>query len=198
LLVDRLSDGLRNSGGEADVIAWLETQPFTVAKALDDAAPVGAAMAVSGEPDVTPRPDGSEESPWLSDYPSSLERNTRDGVHIASLAGTWIALVGGLGGMRDHEGRLSFAPRFPSRLDRLEFSPWRGRRLRVTISRSQATYSIRDALLPGVQDLRACAAVVAEAVVRAAVTDQVASDNPTDLTQAIRGAMWQPAYPDAG
>jgi hypothetical protein len=30
------------------------------------------------------------------------------------------------------------------------------------------------------------------------VTDQVATDNPTDLTQAIRGAMWQPAYPDAG
>jgi malate dehydrogenase (oxaloacetate-decarboxylating) len=53
-------------------------------------------------------------------------------------------------------------------------------------------------LLPGVQDLRACAVVVAEAVVRAAVTDQVATDNPTDLTQAIRGAIWQPAYPDAG
>jgi malate dehydrogenase (oxaloacetate-decarboxylating) len=53
-------------------------------------------------------------------------------------------------------------------------------------------------LLPGVHDLRACAPVVAEAVVRAAVTDQVASDNPTNLAQAIRGAMWQPAYPDAG
>jgi malate dehydrogenase (oxaloacetate-decarboxylating) len=53
-------------------------------------------------------------------------------------------------------------------------------------------------LLPGVQDLRACAAVVAEAVVRAAVADQVATDNPTDLTQAIRDAMWRPAYPDAG
>jgi malate dehydrogenase (oxaloacetate-decarboxylating) len=53
-------------------------------------------------------------------------------------------------------------------------------------------------LLPGLQDLRACAAVVAEAVVGAAVTDQVASENPTHLTQAIRGAMWQPAYPDPG
>jgi malate dehydrogenase (oxaloacetate-decarboxylating) len=53
-------------------------------------------------------------------------------------------------------------------------------------------------LLPGLQDLRACAAAVAEAVVRAAVADQVARDNPTNLSQAIRGAMWQPAYPDAG
>jgi malate dehydrogenase (oxaloacetate-decarboxylating) len=50
-------------------------------------------------------------------------------------------------------------------------------------------------LLPGLQDLRACAVVVAEAVVGAAVTDQVASDNPTNLTQAIHRAMWQPAYP---
>jgi alpha,alpha-trehalose phosphorylase len=29
-----------------------------------------------------------------------LESNTRDGLHIASLAGAWIALVGGFGGMR--------------------------------------------------------------------------------------------------
>ena len=33
-----------------------------------------------------------------------LERNTRDGVHIAALAGPWIAAVNGLGGMRDHDG----------------------------------------------------------------------------------------------
>jgi len=29
-----------------------------------------------------------------------LEHNTRDGLHIASLAGSWIALVAGFGGMR--------------------------------------------------------------------------------------------------
>ena len=42
-----------------------------------------------------------------------LEHNTRDGVHIASLAGAWIAAVAGFGGMRDHDGELSFAPRLP-------------------------------------------------------------------------------------
>ena len=74
-----------------------------------------------------------------------VEHTTRDGVHIASLAGAWIALVGGLGGMRDHDGQLSFASRLPTRLDRLEFSLlWRGHRLRVTIGRSEVTYSIRD------------------------------------------------------
>jgi malate dehydrogenase (oxaloacetate-decarboxylating) len=62
----------------------------------------------------------------------------------------------------------------------------------------QADTSLPGApLLPGLQGLRACAALVAEAVVRAAVADQVASYNPTHLTQAIHDAMWQPAYPDA-
>ena len=51
-----------------------------------------------------------------------LEHNVRDGLHIASLAGTWIALVNGFGGMRDHAGVLSFAPRLPDGLTSLSFS----------------------------------------------------------------------------
>src|SRR5262249_947817 len=47
-----------------------------------------------------------------------LHDNPRDGVHIAALAGTWLALVAGFGGLRDHDGRLAFAPRLPSRIDR--------------------------------------------------------------------------------
>ena len=40
----------------------------------------------------------------------------------------------GFGGMRDHDGVLSFAPRLPSRIGRLEFSLlWRGLRLRVSV-----------------------------------------------------------------
>ena len=34
-----------------------------------------------------------------------LEHNTRDGLHIASLAGAWIAAVAGFGGMRDRDER---------------------------------------------------------------------------------------------
>ena len=63
-----------------------------------------------------------------------LEHNTRDGVHIASLAGTWIALVAGFGGMRDHDGELTFAPRLPAALTRLAFGVLvRGRTLRVEV-----------------------------------------------------------------
>jgi malate dehydrogenase (oxaloacetate-decarboxylating) len=51
-------------------------------------------------------------------------------------------------------------------------------------------------LLPGIHGLRASSPLVAEAVVRAAVADQVAVFNPTNPAQAIRDAMWRPAYPD--
>ncbi|WIM92909.1 glycosyl hydrolase family 65 protein [Actinoplanes oblitus] len=74
-----------------------------------------------------------------------LHHNTRDGVHIASLAGAWLSLVAGLGGMRDHGGRLSFAPRLPSRIERLAFSLlWRGLRLHVTVRPAEAEYSLRN------------------------------------------------------
>jgi alpha,alpha-trehalose phosphorylase len=73
-----------------------------------------------------------------------LNQNTRDGVHVASLAGAWIALVAGLGGLRDHESTLCFSPRLPSRINRLEFSLlWRGMRLRVDVRRDEATYTLR-------------------------------------------------------
>jgi alpha,alpha-trehalose phosphorylase len=74
-----------------------------------------------------------------------LHQNARDGVHVASLAGSWIALVAGLGGMRDYNGQLSFAPRLPSRINRLEFSLlWRGLRLRVNVTADEVTYSLRN------------------------------------------------------
>ena len=73
----------------------------------------------------------------------NLEHNTRDGLHIASLAGTWIVAVAGFGGMRDHDGVLSFAPRLPERLTRLAFGMcFRGRRLRVEVTHEQARYSL--------------------------------------------------------
>ena len=66
-------------------------------------------------------------------------------MHVASLAGSWIALVAGLGGMRDFNGQLAFSPRLPSRITRLEFSLlWRGLRLRVNVTADEVTYSLRN------------------------------------------------------
>ncbi|MFH9826535.1 glycoside hydrolase family 65 protein [Streptomyces bobili] len=74
---------------------------------------------------------------------NDLHMNTRDGLHIASLAGTWMALVCGFGGMRHNGYRLSFVPRLPKKLRRLAFPVeiW-GRRLRVEITTGGATYTL--------------------------------------------------------
>jgi alpha,alpha-trehalose phosphorylase len=72
-----------------------------------------------------------------------LEHNTRDGLHMAALAGSWIALVAGLGGMRDCGGVLAFAPRLPDALSRLKFSlTWRGEVLWVEITGQSVTYQV--------------------------------------------------------
>jgi alpha,alpha-trehalose phosphorylase len=80
-----------------------------------------------------------------------LQHNTRDGLHIAALAGAWVALVAGFGGMRDRGSAtlgprlLTFAPRLPPALARLSIRVlYRDRRLRVTITRDQATYELRQ------------------------------------------------------
>ena len=74
-----------------------------------------------------------------------LEHNTRDGVHIASLAGSIIAVLSGFAGGRDNSGQLTFAPRLPEELSRICFrAQFRGRTIRVTFDHSEATYSLAD------------------------------------------------------
>jgi alpha,alpha-trehalose phosphorylase len=74
-----------------------------------------------------------------------LEHNTRDGLHIASLAGGWIAAVAGFGGLRDHDGTLSFSPRLPRQLTRLSLGiGYRGQLLRIEISGREARYLLRE------------------------------------------------------
>jgi alpha,alpha-trehalose phosphorylase len=74
---------------------------------------------------------------------ADLEHNTRDGLHIASLAGTWMALVAGFGGTRREEDHLSFTPRLPEKFSRLAFRlQFRGRCLRVEIGADRATYTL--------------------------------------------------------
>ena len=74
-----------------------------------------------------------------------LEHNSGDGLHMASLAGAWTALVAGFGGLRDCEGMLSFDPRLPDRIRRLSFTlRWRSLRLDVDIEPDRVTYAVRD------------------------------------------------------
>jgi alpha,alpha-trehalose phosphorylase len=74
-----------------------------------------------------------------------LASNTRDGVHLAALAGAWLAVVAGFGGMRDYGDTLSFAPRLPSRIAGLTFGVlYRDRRLRVDMDPERAHYELLE------------------------------------------------------
>jgi alpha,alpha-trehalose phosphorylase len=72
-----------------------------------------------------------------------LEHNVRDGVHMGSLAGAWLAVVAGLGGMRHHGDTLGFAPRLPPGIQGLTFRlTFLERLLKVTVGRRRATYTL--------------------------------------------------------
>lgn len=45
----------------------------------------------------------------LDDY----NHEVHEGLHITSMAGTWLSIVQGFGGMRNFDGNLSFAPQIP-------------------------------------------------------------------------------------
>ncbi|MCU1600963.1 MAG: putative glycosyl hydrolase, partial [Frankiales bacterium] len=74
-----------------------------------------------------------------------LQDNGASGLHMASLAGAWSALVEGFGGMRENKARLCFDPALPEALTRLRFSlRWRGSLLHVDISHEEATFTAED------------------------------------------------------
>jgi alpha,alpha-trehalose phosphorylase len=69
--------------------------------------------------------------------------NVKDGVHIASIGGTWMAIVYGLAGMRDYGGRISFNPK--KFVDKLAFPLLvRGQRIEVNIEKGSVTYTLRQ------------------------------------------------------
>jgi alpha,alpha-trehalose phosphorylase len=71
------------------------------------------------------------------------QHNTRDGLHLASLAGAWSALVEGFGGMRTTDGRLSFDPHLPPNTTRFTFRVrFRGRRIVVEVETGRVTYQL--------------------------------------------------------
>lgn len=72
-----------------------------------------------------------------------IHGNSRDGVHIAAMAGSWISVVYGFGGMRETEEGLSFRPSLPPRWKRLSFSiTYRGSRFACEYERDRSVYRL--------------------------------------------------------
>ena len=76
---------------------------------------------------------------------ANVAGNASDGVHIASAAGVWSALIFGFGGVRDFDGRLSFTPCLPREWDELAFTlRFRDRQLRVRLTHEEERYQLED------------------------------------------------------
>ncbi|MBO4504828.1 MAG: family 65 glycosyl hydrolase [Lachnospiraceae bacterium] len=77
----------------------------------------------------------------LDDY----NRNTREGLHITSIAMAWANIVYGFAGLRSDDSLLRFAPRLPHRWKKLSFSlTYRGRVISVTMERDKTVFCLRE------------------------------------------------------
>jgi alpha,alpha-trehalose phosphorylase len=72
--------------------------------------------------------------------------NVEDGVHIASVGGTWMSIVYGIAGMRDYNGKITFNPRqLPGKMTKLRFPlTIRGQMIDVHITRETCTYTLLE------------------------------------------------------
>ncbi len=67
----------------------------------------------------------------LDDY----NKEVKEGLHITSMAGTWMSIVEGFGGMRVRDNALHFTPRIPDQWDGYSFKiNFRNRILRVSVT----------------------------------------------------------------
>jgi trehalose/maltose hydrolase-like predicted phosphorylase len=71
--------------------------------------------------------------------------NTKDGIHAANMAGTWMCLVNGFAGMRTFEGVLSFNPHLPGNWDEYSFKvSFKGRLIKVFVNMDGTKYELLE------------------------------------------------------
>jgi alpha,alpha-trehalose phosphorylase len=71
--------------------------------------------------------------------------NVKDGLHMASMGGTWMVMVYGFAGMRDYGGRISFRPKVPKRFLGGRFClTIKGRLLEVDVDPETVRYTMKE------------------------------------------------------
>ena len=71
--------------------------------------------------------------------------NSRDGIHTACMAGSWMSVVYGFAGFEDYGGEYSFDPKLPRGWKDLEFNlSLKGCVLGVKITADSATYTLKS------------------------------------------------------
>ena len=82
----------------------------------------------------------------LDDYNHEVE----EGLHITSMAGTWMSIVEGFGGMRIKNDTLSFEPKIPKQWEGYSFKVnFRNQIIKVNVCKGQTHFE-----LEGTKDLQ--------------------------------------------
>jgi len=69
--------------------------------------------------------------------------NVKDGIHSASMAGSWLTIVNGFAGMRHDEDELTFCPTIPAAWSSYAFRvQYHGRIVEVSVTKDAATYTL--------------------------------------------------------
>jgi alpha,alpha-trehalose phosphorylase len=69
--------------------------------------------------------------------------NTKDGLHMANMGGTWLAIVYGFAGLRVKECGLSLAPSLPKEWNSIDFHlQYQGRLLKFHMDGTAVTYLV--------------------------------------------------------
>ncbi len=75
----------------------------------------------------------------LDDYNKEVE----EGLHITSMAGTWMSIVEGFGGMRIKDGMLSFTPQIPEQWEAFSFKiNFRDQILKIKVSKKGTEFEL--------------------------------------------------------
>lgn len=99
------------------------------------------ACAMAGHPDLALRYLREAALVDLRD----IQEDTAEGLHMASMGGSWLALTAGLGGLREDAEDLELSPLLPAGLTRTCYHvTWRGALLRVETTAGGTTISCLD------------------------------------------------------
>ncbi|MFK7812756.1 MAG: family 65 glycosyl hydrolase domain-containing protein, partial [Maribacter sp.] len=76
----------------------------------------------------------------LDDYNKEVE----EGLHITSMAGTWMSIVEGFGGMRVLDDKLCFTPQIPKQWKSYSFKVnFRNRIIKITVSEKETSFELK-------------------------------------------------------
>ena len=74
-----------------------------------------------------------------------LQRNTKDGLHMANMAGTWATVIHGFGGLRIVDGQIYLNPILPRQWEGYSFNiRFQNKRIEVKVDKGSVSYKLTE------------------------------------------------------